>query len=657
MPVGCSPEVVAVKHNYLNNVPLDEAVKEYMSALEAAGLANKTQVIPSAEAAGRITARAVYAKINSPHYNASAMDGIAVSAAVTSAATELNPLVLNREQFTPVDTGDPLPAGTDCVIMTEEVAEVPDGVLISAAAVPWQHVRQIGEDMCVGDMLMTSFTEITPALAGALLASGNPEVEVLRRPLAGIIPTGDEIVPADGKPAEGEIMEFNSVIFTGMLNEWGAESKTYPVVPDKLPLIERAIKTAAEECDMVLVIAGSSAGREDYTAAAVENTGTLVIHGLAIKPGKPAVLGHIGAVPCVGVPGYSVSAIIVMEKVVRVVADRLLCRQSKKNDNAPARYCGFDSEPLEAVLANKITSSLKHREFVRARLSFAGGRLTAVPLSRGAGVITSFTNAHAVIDVPQNREGYESGEKVPVTPLVDIKEVMEMLVVTGSHDPLIDEVADMLKRSGVSFSLSSSHVGSMGAITALKAGQAHLGGIHLLDEAGEYNLSYLKKHFPDGGIILIEGVGRAQGLMVAKGNPKGIKSFADIAKPGLSYVNRQRGSGTRILCDHFAKTAGINPHEVYGYYREEFTHTAVAALVKSGSADAGLGIYSAAKINGLDFIPIADEAYDFICRAEDIDDPRVRAFIKILQSEAFFERLSEMGGYSLKAPGSVKARL
>ncbi len=635
-----------MKYNYLTNIPLNEAIENYGSALTAAGLSYKTETIQSSDSFGRITARAVYAKICSPHYNASAMDGIALAASLTFGASELNPVRLSSKDFTVVDTGDPLPKDTNCVVMVEDVVEAQDGgVLLYSAAVPWQNVRQIGEDICEGDMLLPSFTAITPSMAGALLASGNLKVEVLRRPAVGIIPTGDEIVPPTEDPKSGDIVEFNSVIFSGMLKEWGAEPKTYAITPDKLHLIENAVKTAAAECDIVLVIAGSSAGREDYTAEAIKNTGTLILHGIAIKPGKPAVLGHIGAVPCIGVPGYSVSAILVMEKIVRGVVDRLLCRNSAEEKTA------------EAVLSKKMTSSLKYREFVRARLSSAGGKLAAIPLNRGAGVITSFTNAHCIIDIPQNCEGYESGETVRVQLLKDINAIKQLLIVTGSHDPLIDEAADILLRNFTGREISSSHVGSMGAIMAIKSRQAHIGGIHLLDEAGEYNLSYIKTYFPEGGIALIEGVGRAQGLMTAAGNPKGIKSFKDIANAGISYVNRQRGSGTRILCDFLAKKHCINIEEVYGYNREEFTHTAIAALIKAGSADTGLGIYSAAKIYGLGFIPVANEQYDFICRAEDLENDGIKAFLQVLQSEAFKMRLQVLGGYTLDKPGTIKAKI
>lgn len=634
-----------MKYNYLDNTPLDDAVEKYYFALKTAGLMCQTETIKSQEAFGRVTANAVYAKRSSPHYNACAMDGIAISSQRSFKAAELSPVRLSKDDYVVVDTGDPLPSKTDCVIMIEDIVKAEnEEVLLFSSAVPWQNVRQIGEDICAGDMLIPSYTIITPALAGALLASGNIEIEVLKKPLVGIIPTGDEIVSCDSNLNSGDIPEFNSVIFTGMLSQWGATAKTYPIIPDKLEKIEKTIKTAARECDIVLIIAGSSAGREDYTAKAVENVGTLVIHGLAIKPGKPAVLGHIGAVPCIGIPGYSVSAIIVMEKIVKSVVFDMLCQMP-------------ENERIEkAKLSKKLTSSLKYREFLRTRLSYSEGSLIAIPLNRGAGVITSFTNAHGIIDVPQNCEGYEGEQEITVSLLRDIKDIKRLTCITGSHDPLIDEIADIFKRRRKGQEISSSHVGSMGAIMALKSRQAKLGGIHLLDEnTGEYNISYIKRYFPEGGISLIEGVGRVQGLMTVPNNPKNIKSIIDVAKKGCSYVNRQKGSGTRILCDFLVKKAGIDSSLVYGYDREEFTHTAVATLIASGSADTGLGIYSAARLYDLAFFPVANEEYDFICRTEYLEDYGVRAFIEVLKSEEFKNRIKAMGGYTLNNPGRIKA--
>lgn len=620
-----------------------------MKHLSAAGLSYKTECIAVSEALGRVTASAVYAKLCVPHYNACAMDGIAIHAALTFGATETTPIQLSESDFYRVDTGDPLPADCDAVVMIEDIVESGEaeqegiGIRLFSAVAPWQNVRQIGEDICAGDMLLPSLTTITPAAMGAMLASGVLSLEVVKRPLVGIIPTGDEIVPPSENLKQGEIMEFNSTIFSGMLMQWGALSKTYSIVKDKPDLIRQALETSVKECDAVILVAGSSAGREDFSAGAIRSVGEVYLHGIAIKPGKPAILGNCGSTPVLGAPGYPVSGIIVLEKLFKGVIDALCGAASREQVKA------------EAVLARRVNSSLKYREFVRVRLSAVNGKLAAVPLSRGAGVITSFVKADAILDVPQDCEGIEAGEAARVTLLRPMEEVQNTVCVVGSHDPLIDEVADLMRLRDNSIAVASSHVGSMGGIMAVKRGEAHLGGIHLLDEeTGTYNIPYLKKYFPSGGVVLVEGVGRLQGFMVPKGNPKGIKGFAQIAEQNLSYVNRQKGSGTRILCDYLAKIEHINTQTIYGYDREEYTHTSVAALVAAGSAHAGLGIFSAAKIYDLDFIPVCKEQYDLLVSQSAFDDPLVRKFLDILSSEAFARRLIKMGGYVLGKPGTVR---
>ncbi len=624
-----------MKHNYLNNTPLITAREEYLLHLEERGFCYKTEAVPSVSSYGRVLSKAVYAKICSPHYNASAMDGIAVKASDTYGANESNPIILSNEKYTVVDTGDPLPDGTDAVIMVEDVTELDEGkVSIISAVHPWQNVRQVGEDICMGDMIAPSFTEISPSLCGAFLAGGVLEAECVKKPVFGIIPTGDEIVSPKENPKKGEIIEFNSAIFSAMLDKWKADSKVYPIVKDKKDLLKSVISKAAEECEAVLVLAGSSAGRDDYTSTIIEDLGEVVFHGLAIKPGKPAVLGNIGNVPVVGLPGYPVSAIVVMEEIVKAVVGQYY----KNNTNTDST--------VKAVLGKRVVSSLKYQEFVRVTLGKSGNMLTAVPLSRGAGVITSFTKADGILTVPQDCEGFEAGEEVEIRLLKELSNIEGSLIITGSHDPLIDELSDMIKKENPAFNLTSSHVGSMGAIAALKSGQAHLGFIHLLDtESGEYNTSYVKKYFPEGGVRLVKGIGRIQGLMVKKGNPLGIKGFADITKG--RYVNRQLGSGTRILCDYLLKENGIDKSDVDGYRNEEFTHTAVAALIASGNADCSLGIYSAAKMYDLDFIEICTEEYDILIDEKAYDSKQVQTLLDRIKSNKFKQRLGEMGGYEI----------
>jgi len=628
---------------YLTNVPLEQAKREYLELLIQNGFSGRRETIPVQDAYGRITAGAVYARINAPHYAASAMDGIALQARDSFGATETTPVTLSPEQFTVVDTGDPIPEGRDAVIMVEELVKNADGsVTIHAAAAPWQHIRQIGEDICAGEMILPGYMEVTPAAIGAMIAGGVLELEVIRRPVIGIIPTGDEIIPPCADPKPGDILEFNSSIFSAMLLDWGACPITYPIVPDRFDEIKAMTAKAAAECDMVILNAGSSAGREDFSTAVIRALGQVLYHGIAIKPGKPAILGCCGAVPVLGVPGYPVSGIIVIEELLRPLVDCWLGREAAGKGYATAS------------LTRPVVSGLKYREYVRVRMGRVGDRLMASPLPRGSGVVSSFMKADGILEVPQGTEGYPAGEEVPVRLLKSEETLKNTLVIIGSHDPLLDELADLLHRENRSMYVSSAHVGSMGGIMAIRRGEAHAAGIHLLDtESGEYNRSYIKKYFPQGGVYLVRCVGREQGLMLQKGNPLGITRFADITKAGVRYVNRQKGSGTRILMDYLCRQNGIDSAAVYGYEREEMTHNSVAVQIAGNSADAGMGIFSTAKLYDLDFLPVCTEEYDLLIPQSAWDSATVQQLIATLKSEAFRARLTAMGGYILDAPGEI----
>ena len=628
---------------YLTNVPLAQARKEYLERLVSGGFGSKTETIPVFESCGRVTAKAVYAHICAPHYAASAMDGVAVSAKETFGATETTPVTLKPDQFLVLDTGDPIPEDKDAVIMVEDIVKNGDGsITIHAAAAPWQHIRQIGEDVCAGEMILPSHMTVSPAAIGAMIAGGVLEIEVIRKPVVGIIPTGDEIIPPCTDPKPGDILEFNGSIFSAMVRQWGAEPVVYPIVPDDFDRIKAMVEKASDQCDMVILNAGSSAGREDFSAQVIRQLGQVLYHGIAIKPGKPAILGCRGKTAILGVPGYPVSGIIVIEQFLKPLIEHWL-----KTAAQPEHYA-------QATLTRPVVSGLKYQEFVRVRVGAVGGRLMASPLSRGSGVVSSFMKADGILEVPQGLEGYEAGEEVTLRLLSPMEKLRNTLVVIGSHDPLLDELADMLHLGDPRLYMSSSHVGSMGGIMAIRRGEAHMAGCHLLDTAdGTYNRSFIRKYFPKGDVKLVSCVGRQQGLMVARGNPLNICSFADISRQGIRYVNRQKGSGTRILTDYLCSREKVEPSDVYGYTREELTHTSVAAQIACGSADVGMGIYSAAKLYDLDFIPICIEEYDLIIPDHAWDSPMVQQLLTILRSDAFREKILSMGGYTVDHPGQV----
>ena len=625
---------------YLKNTPVDEALSKYLKALDGL-LVPEREIVPAAESLGRVTAQAVYARYCSPLYNAAAMDGIAVEAERTKGASEREPLLLRAgEDFTVVDTGDPIHAPHDAVIMAEDLLEQEDGsVQITEAAAAWQHVRPIGEDIVAGEMLLPGYHVIRPIDIGVLLAGGITQLEVWKKPSVAIFPTGTEIIERGQDPKDGDIIESNSRMFEAMAREQGADPTRFSPIADDYERLRQAVSDAVDSFDLVIVNAGSSAGTEDYTVHVLRELGEVLIHGVAIKPGKPVILAIVRGKPVIGLPGYPVSAYINFENFVIPVLNRLSGRTGRTAPQA------------EAVLSRRLVSSLKYREYVRVKVGKVDDRLVASPLARGAGAAMSLVRADGFCVIPQSSEGVEAGEKVTVELYRTMDEIDHTVVAIGSHDLILDVMADLMPALYPGNYLSSTHVGSMGGLMALRRGEAHLAPTHLLDEeTGVYNIPTLKRMFTEP-MALIKGVDRIQGILVKKGNPLGIRGIADL--PGVHYVNRQRGAGTRVLFDYLLKKEGIGAEAIRGYDREAATHMAVAAAIAGGDADAGMGIESAARAMGLDFIEVGPEEYDFAVPVRFLELLHVQRFLDVLKSREFAERVEALGGYSLRQTGTV----
>ena len=626
---------------YLKTTPVQEAIDIYRSEVEKR-VELQYETIPVTESLNRITGKAVYAKYCSPLFNAAAMDGIAVNAAKTEGASEGMPveLVFGKD-YRIIDTGDPIHEPYDAVIMAEDLLETEDEnkVKIISPAVPWQHIRPVGEDIVAGEMILPGRHCIRPIDVGVLLSGGIVEIEVVKNPTVAIFPTGTEIIEPGTEPKDGDIIESNSRMFENMAKVQGAEAVRFETIPDDYERIRDAVKEAAEKFDMVIINAGSSAGTEDYTVHVLRELGEVIIHGVSIKPGKPVILAFVNNKPVIGLPGYPVSAYIGFENFVSPVLSYMGGRVEKKN------------KKVEAVISRRLVSSLKHKEYVRVKVGCVGDKIVAAPLARGAGAAMSLVRADGFCVIPQNSEGCEAGEKLEVELYRELEEIKNTAVVIGSHDLILDVMADMMPNHFPGMYLSSTHVGSMGGLMALKRGEAHIAPIHMLnEETGVYNVSYIEKMFHEP-VALIKGVGRVQGIMVKKGNPLHISSVEDLKK--VRFVNRQRGAGTRMLLDFCLKERGIMPEEIRGYDREAATHMAVAALVAGESADAGLGIRSAALAMKLDFIEVGQEEYDFAVPEKYLELPYIRAFVQILKSEEFHKKLQELGGYTWERAGEI----
>lgn len=631
-----------VKRNlYLTTTPVEEAKAIYMNAL-GGDIEARPETVRVIDALGRVTSEAVYALYSSPLYNSAAMDGIAVISSHTMGASEAAPVTLKPEEdYVIIDTGDPIKKPYDAVIMAEDTQETEGGMIIRASAPAWQHVRPVGEDIVAGEMILTRCHRIRPIDIGVLLSGGVTEIKVFTQPRVGIIPTGTEIVEPYEDPEEGDIIESNSRMFEAMISENGGIPKRYDIVPDDYELIKAAVMKALEENDMVIVNAGSSAGTEDYTVHILREIGEVFIHGVAMKPGKPVILGRACGKPVIGIPGYPVSAYLAVENFVYPLL------RSFTGMREPS------GRRIKAVLSRRLVSSLKHREYVRVRVGKVGGKYVCAPLARGAGAAMSMVRADGFCVIPQENEGFEAGETVDVELFHSAEDIDKTIVCTGSHDLLLDVISDLMSGEDEGIRLSSTHIGSLGGLMALQRGEAHIAPTHLLDEeTGVYNESYIKTLFPNEEILLVKGVGRIQGLMAAPGNPLEIHGVEDLTR--VRFVNRQRGAGTRVLLDYKLKQAGISPSDVDGYDAEAATHMAVAAQVAGGEADCGMGVYSAAHAMGLDFIPVGEEEYDFAMRPETFDLPEMQCFLRLLVSEEFRAELKKLGGYTTEKSGEVR---
>jgi len=597
--------------------------------------------LPLSEAVGLVLAEPVWATRSSPPFDAAAMDGIALRAADTLGASETAPLRLGAEAYEVVDTGDPMPREFDVVVMRENVAEVEEGAVeLRAAAAPWQHVRSIGEDVSAGELLLPTGHRLRPVDVAAAGAAGATEVIVRRRPVVTVIPTGDEIRPLGAELRPGDLPDTNSLMLAAQAEEAGCEALRLAVVPDDPAQIATALREAAPASDLVILIAGSSAGRDDYTAAVVGEEGTLAVHGVAVRPGHPVVLGAAHGTPVMGAPGYPVSAALTFDIFARPLLAAL--------EGAPA-----PGWPLaRARLTRKLASPMGMDDWIRVRLGRVGGELVATPLPRGAGVLTSLVRADALLVVPAALEGHHAGEEVEVRLLRALEEIERTIVATGSHDLILDLAASALRARDNRVTLASSNVGSLGGLTALRDGLCHVAGSHLLDPAsGEYTLPYLERLLPGRDLAVVRLTHREQGLIVAAGNPLGLTGIEDLGSGRVRYVNRQRGAGTRVLLDHELARRSLDAAGVLGYEREEPTHLAVAAAVAADRADAGLGVLAAARAFDLGFVPVAREPYDLVLERELVESELLLPLWSLLESAEFRSQVEALGGYDTAEMG------
>jgi len=645
---------------YLDDIPLEEARKRLQERIQDAGLWNLLGVdrLPLDETlVGRVLAGTLWARISSPHYHASAMDGFAVKSDRTHGALETAPIRLQfGEDTTYLDTGDPLPEWADAVIPIENVEAIaengeaandprqPNAIQIRAAISPWAHVREMGEDMVATQLVLPHGHKLKPVDLGAAAGAGYDSLDVARKPRVAVIPTGTELVyPGDPLQA-GDIIEYNSIVLAAQIKEWGGEANRVENIPDDYQRIKSEVEKAAKEYDLVLLVAGSSAGSEDYSARIVEECGELLVHGVAVRPGHPVILGMVNGedkdTPIVGVPGYPVSAALTAEIFVEPLLAKWLGRVPEK------------PEEVAATITRKVNSPAGDDEFLRVAVGYLGDKALAAPLSRGSGVITSLVRADGLVVIPRGVQGLQAGDSVRVRLYRSRDQLEQTIFAIGSHDISLDLLAQFLSVS--QRRLTSVNVGSLGGIMALKRGETHLAGSHLLDpESGEYNLKYIKQHIPGISLRVVTLVGRTQGLFLARGNPKRIQGLEDLVRQEISFVNRQHGAGTRLLFDYHLGDLGISASSVKGYDHEEYTHLGAAAVVASGRADCALGIEAASYALDLDFLPLYSERYDLLIPEKYARSDLLAPLLDLLEDPKFRKAVAERPGYDVSQMGQV----
>ena len=663
---------------YLRDIPLPEAQHRLVEALEAAGLAGLLgveEIDLDQHATGRVLAEPVFAHISSPHYHASAMDGFALRSVDTVGALPAIPVSLRVvdkslpnqvwEGYTVyLDTGDPIPEWADAVVPIEQVEPVgidgkpsseprqPHQIYLRAAVTPWSHIRPIGEDIVATQLVLVAGQILRPVDLGALAAGGHSRVKVARKPRVAILPTGSELIPVGQPVRPGEIIEFNSMVLAAQVDGWGGQATRLPITEDKFEAIRDCVRQASQEHDLVLLNAGSSAGSEDFSARVVEALGDLLVHGVAVRPGHPVILGILHPqktgsarpVPIIGVPGFPVSAALTGEILVEPLLARWLGRPP--------------TEPTEvtATLTRKVTSPAGDDDYMRVAVGRVGEHLLAAPLSRGSGVITSLVRADGITILPRGTQGLPAGAKVQVRLYCSLSALDRTIFAIGSHDIALDLMAPFLNHH--QRRLSSANVGSLGGLVALRRGEAHLAGSHLLDpQTGQYNLAYIHEYLPGMAIKVVALVGRQQGLLVHSGNPRGIHGLHDLVRPEISFINRQRGAGTRVLLDYHLQKMGISPQSIRGYEHEEYTHLSVAAAIQSGRADCGMGIAAAARALELDFIPLFQENYELVIPEQYYNQPLLAPLFDVLADNRYRQEVAALPGYDVSAMGNLVAEV
>lgn len=611
---------------YLELRSLEDALTLMTSSFP---LPERTERVPVVQSVGRVVAIPVYAKYSVPEVNIAAMDGIAVRSRDTTGAGDNNPVTL--EHCVRVNTGNIVPPEYDAVIMIEDVWEVNGSYQIRRSAVPWQHVRPAGEDIRENKLVLPKGHLIRPFDIGALVTYGITTIEVFAVRV-GIIPTGSELVPPGVRPGPGQVVESNTVMAQVYLSQMGATCIRYPIVPDDPDLIRETLRIASGENDLVIISAGSSAGTRDFTESVIRSLGELVFHGVAVKPGKPMMLGKINNKPVLGLPGYPLAA----QTVLREFAAPLL------------ESWGFAPAPQYAItarLAQPLVSDLGFDEFIPIFVGRIGTNLIGTPHGKGAFAQMATVKANGYTHIPAPVEGYEAGTELTVMLTTDPGSIERTLILTGSLDPALEELANLAHNEGLF--LHATNPGNTAGILALGSNSCHGAPMVLPAQSllSAYRPLMLCPNPEDLAFIHIATIE----IGIASRNGLGIPDLTHAR-----FINTRKETPSRAALDSLLVAEGIDPALVNGYLQEVHGPPAVAVAIRNGFADAGMCTSSIASANGLSFVPVAHEDYELVIRKELLTDTRIRSLLTIIRSPMFRKTLQTIGGYDLTLSGSIR---
>jgi putative molybdopterin biosynthesis protein len=612
---------------YLNLCSLERALHILKTSFP---VPSHTEKVPLITSLGRVVAIPVYAKYAVPEVNISAMDGFAVRSRDTVSATDQTPVTIDH--FARVNTGNIVPPEFDTVIMIEDTWEDGDRFQISKSAAPWQHIRHAGEDIRENRLVLPRGHLIRAFDIGALATYGITHVEV-KAIQVGIIPTGSELVPLGIRPKPGEVVESNTIMAEVFLSTMGVHCTRFPIVPDDPKLIADALHLAIRTNDLVIISAGSSAGTRDFTAGVISSLGELLFHGVAVKPGKPVMLGRIDGKPVLGLPGYPLAA----QTILREFAAPLL------------ESWGFAPAPRYQVrvrLSQPLISDLGFDVFVPVFVGRIGETFWGIPHHRGHGVQMATVKANGYTHIQASLEGYDAESELDIFLTTDPGSIDRTLIVSGSLDPAIEELANLVHDEGLF--IHASNVGNIGALQALKRNACHaapmdLPALSLLPES-----RFLMQHLPAQDIAFIHIATIEQGIASRNG-----LVFEDLLK--VRFINTRKGTPTRMVFDALLNSRGIEPSRIDGYHHEVNGPQAVAAAIQNGFADAGVCTSSVAETYGLQFVPIANEDYELAVKREMLDDPRICTLISLIRSPAYKKILEKSGGYDFSQTGMCRS--